>query len=85
MPPNNEAPLHVTAERVWVNTTTYLPLRGYTRWSNGQLSIFDYVFLPPTPENLAKLRPVIPAGYARADCAQGADPQPNTKGFPPPS
>jgi hypothetical protein len=63
VPPNNEAPPHVTAERMWVNATTYLPMRGYTRWSNGQQSVSDYVFVPPTAENLAKLRPVIPAGY----------------------
>ena len=36
----------------------------------------------PTPENLAKLRPVIPAGYTRADCAQGTGPKPHTRGFP---
>jgi hypothetical protein len=44
-------------------------MRGYQRMSDGQQSVFDYVFLPPTPENLAKLRPVIPAGYTRAGCA----------------
>ena len=69
VPPNNEAPPHTTAERLWVNATTYLPMRDDQRMSNGQQSVFDYVFLPPTPENLAKLRPVIPAGYTRADCA----------------
>jgi hypothetical protein len=85
VPPSNEAPPHVTAERMWVNATSYLPMRGYTRWSNGQQSVFDYVFLPPTPENLAKLRPVIPAGYTRAGCAQDTGSKPNTRGFPPPS
>lgn len=69
VPPGNEAPPHTTAARLWVNATTYLPMRDYTRMSNGQHSVFDYVFLPPTPENLAKLRPVIPAGYTRAGCA----------------
>jgi hypothetical protein len=70
VPPNSEAPPHVTAERMWVNATTYLPMRDYTRWSNGQQSVFDYVFLPPTAERMAKLRPVIPAGYTRAACGQ---------------
>jgi hypothetical protein len=69
VPPSNEAPPHTTAARLWVNATTYLPMREYTRMSNGQQSFFDYVFLPPTPQNLAKLRPVIPAGYTRAGCA----------------
>jgi len=69
VPPSNEAPPHTTAERLWVNATSYLPMREYQRMSNGQHSVFDYVFLPPTPENLAKLRPVIPAGYTRAGCA----------------
>ncbi len=71
VPPSNEAPPHVTAERLWVNATTYLPMREYLRMSNGQRSVSDYVFLPPTPQNLAKLRPAIPAGYTRAGCAQG--------------
>ncbi len=48
VPPNNEAPPHVTAEQMWVNATTYLPMREYVRWSDGQQSVFDYVFLPPT-------------------------------------
>jgi len=82
VPPNNEAPPHVTAERMWVNATTYLPMRDYTRWSNGRQSVSDYVFLPPTPENLAKLRPLIPAGYTRAGCAQGTGPKPEPRGFP---
>ena len=85
VPPNNEAAPHVTAERMWVNATTYLPMRDYTRWSNGQRSVADYVFLPPTPERLAKLRPVIPAGYTRAACAEVTGPKPQTRGFPPPS
>jgi hypothetical protein len=83
VPPNNEAPPHTTAERLWVNATTYLPMREYTRMSNGQQSVTDYAFLPPTPENLAKLRPVIPAGYTRASRAQV--PKPHTRHFPPPS
>jgi hypothetical protein len=74
VPPNHEAPPHVTAERMWVNATTYLPMRGYSRMSNGQQSVFDYVFLAPTPERLAKLRPVIPAGYTRTACAQATSP-----------
>jgi hypothetical protein len=49
VPPSNEAPAHVTAERMWVNASTYLPMQGYTRWSSGQRSTADYVFLPPTP------------------------------------
>ena len=69
VPSTNEAPVHTTAERMWVNATTYLPMRGYQRWSNGRQSAFDYVFLPPTPQNLAKLRPTIPPGYTRAACA----------------
>jgi len=84
VPPNNQAPPHVTAERMWVNATTYLPMRDYTRWSNGQQSVFDYVFLPPTPERMAKLRPQIPAGYVRAGCAQGTGPKQQTSRFPPP-
>jgi hypothetical protein len=85
VPSSDEAPAHVTVERMWVNATTYLPMRGYTRWSGGQQSVFDYVFLPPTPERLAKLRPVIPAGYTRSGCAQASGSNPSTRHFPPPS
>ena len=77
VPPNHEAPPHIVAELMWVNATTYLPMRDYTRWSNGQQSVGDYVFLPPTPENLAKLRPVIPAGYTRAGRTQVTGPKPH--------
>ena len=38
----------------------------------------DYTFLPPTAENLAKLRPVIPAGYTRAGRTQVTGPKPKT-------
>jgi hypothetical protein len=72
VPPGNEAPPHTTVERLWVNATTYLPMRQLQRMSNGQQSVSDYLFLPPTPENLARLRPVIPAGYPRADCGAGS-------------
>ena len=71
-----------------MNATTYLPMREYQRMSNGQQSVTDYVFLPPTPANLAKLRPVIPAGYTRSQvlpkphiCRPGhpCPPKPQTK------
>ena len=86
VPPGNEAPPHVTAERMWVDATTYLPMREYTRMSNGQQSVFDYVFLPPTAKNLAKLRPAIPAGYTRSPvpgprphiCRPACPPKPKT-------
>jgi hypothetical protein len=74
VPPGNEAPPHTTAERMWVNATTYLPMREYTRMSNGQQSVLDYVFVPPTAKNLAKLRPAIPAGYTRS-AAPGPQPR----------
>jgi hypothetical protein len=78
VPPNNEAPPHVTAARLWVDATTYLPMRQYLRMSDGQQNVTDYAFLPPTAENLAKLRPEIPAGYTRASRAQVVGPKPET-------
>ena len=63
VPSDHEAPPHVTAASMWVDATTYLPMREYQRMSDGQQNITDYTFLPATPENLARLRPVIPAGY----------------------
>jgi hypothetical protein len=82
VPPSHEAPPHVMAERMWVNATTYLPMQDCTRWSDGRQSVFEYVFLRPTAQCLAKLRPVIPAGYTRAGCGQGTGPKPHTRGFP---
>jgi hypothetical protein len=78
VPPNNETPPHVTAARLWVDATTYLPMRQYLRMSNGEQNVTDYTFLSPTAENLAKLRPVIPAGYTRADRNQVTSPKPKT-------
>jgi len=78
VPPNNEAPPHVTAARLWVDATTYLPMRQYVRMSNGEQNVSDYTFLPPTAANLAKLRPEIPAGYTRASRTQVTGPKPKT-------
>jgi hypothetical protein len=78
VPPNNEAPPHVTEARLWVDATTYLPMQQYLRMSNGQQNVTDYTYLPPTAANLAKLRPEIPAGYTRAGPAQVTGPKPKT-------
>ena len=78
MPTSNEAPPHVTTARLWVDATTYLPMRQFLGLSNGQKSVTDYTFLPPTPGNLAKLRPEIPAGYTRAGRAEATGPRPKT-------
>jgi hypothetical protein len=75
VPPNHEAPPHVTVARLWVDASTYLPMQQYLRMSNGEQNVTEYTFLPPTAENLAKLRPVIPAGYARADRIQVTGPK----------
>jgi hypothetical protein len=76
VPPNNEASPHVTTARLWVDATTYLPMQQFLRMSNGQQNVTDYTFLRPTAENLAKLRPVIPAGYTRAGRIQVTGPKP---------
>jgi hypothetical protein len=78
VPPNHEAPPHVTVARLWVDATTYLPMQQYLRMSNGEQNVTEYSFLLPTAENRAKLRPVIPAGYTRAGPTQVAGPKPKT-------
>jgi hypothetical protein len=83
VPPTNEAPPHTTMERMWVNAKTYLPMREYVRMSNGHQSVFDYVFLRPTPANLAKLHPVIPAGYTRSNSTLGHKPHTCGSSCPP--
>ncbi len=57
--------LHATAARLWVDAASYLPLQQILQFSTGRVYITDYGFLLPTPANLAKLHPVIPAGYHR--------------------
>ena len=63
--------LHATAARLWVDAASYLPLRQVLRFSTGRQDVTDYRFLPPTAANLAKLRPVIPAGYHRTTLLPG--------------
>jgi hypothetical protein len=58
-------PLRVTTAELWVDAATYLPMRQLLRFSEGKQNLTNYAFLAPTPANLAKLRPDIPAGYKR--------------------
>ena len=62
---SSKAGLHATAARLWVDAASYLPLRQVLQFSTGRQYMTDYRFFPPTAANLAKLRPVIPAGYHR--------------------
>ncbi len=78
VPPSNEASPHVTTARLWVDATTYLPMQQFVRMSNGEQNVTGYTFLPPAARNLAKLRPVIPAGYTRAGRTQVTGPEPKT-------
>ena len=53
---------------IWVNPTTYLPVRLTTQWIRPIVSVpmrFDIRWLPPTRANLALLRVRIPAGYTQ--------------------
>ena len=74
LPSSHGAGLHVTAARLWVDAASYLPLRQVLRFSDGKQDTTDYRFLPPTAANLAKLRPVIPAGYHRTTLLPGQRP-----------
>jgi hypothetical protein len=58
-------PLRVTRAELWVDAGTYLPMRQILQFSDGKQNLTNYAFLVPTPANLAKLRPDIPAGYKR--------------------
>jgi len=75
LPPGHGAGLHVTAARLWVDAATYLPMRQVLRFSDGKQDTTDYRFLPPTAANLAKLRPVIPAGYHQTRLLPGQRPR----------
>ena len=71
VPPSNEAPPHTTAAKLWVDATTYLPMQQYCACPMGEQNVQDFTFLPPTAENLARLRPVIPAGYKQVNGNSG--------------
>ncbi|MGW4214682.1 hypothetical protein ACWEIJ_42325 [Lentzea sp. NPDC004789] len=49
------------ATEMWVDATTYLPMRWH--WVQDGAATFDVTWLPPTPENLAQLKTQIPDGF----------------------
>jgi hypothetical protein len=66
---------------LWVDAHSYLPLRQRIQLTGGAVGPFygvtaDYRLLPPTPANLAKLRPVVPKGFSRTHGPHGAVPLP---------
>ena len=71
--------LHATADLLWVDAASYLPLREVLRFSTGRQDVADFRFLPPTPANLAKLRIVIPPGYHRTWLRPGQRPHKPSK------
>lgn len=46
---------------LWVDAETYLPVRW--QWLQQNSTPFDVTYLPPTPENQAKLTAVVPPGF----------------------
>lgn len=71
-------------ETIWVNPGTYLPIRVVIRSFphhslvlNNQVVLrqtADFTWLPPTPQNLARLTVPIPAGFRRVSYGQAAMP-----------
>jgi hypothetical protein len=70
------------AETIWVSARTYLPMRVVIRSFAGRSLVLghevvlrqtaDFTWLPPTPQNLAKLTVPIPAGFRRVSFGQAA-------------
>jgi len=61
-------PDSLIAETIWVSPGTYLPVRVVIRPASGTPGPWqtaDITWLPPTPQNLAKLTVPIPAGFRR--------------------
>jgi hypothetical protein len=48
---------------LWVDATTYLPVQ--TQFQQEGATPYAVSWLPPTPENLAKLKTVVPPGFTR--------------------
>lgn len=66
---------------LWVDAHTYLPIRQHIQLGAGSHNpvyaiTANYRLLPPTSANLARLRPVIPKGFTRAQGGHGAVPLP---------
>jgi hypothetical protein len=57
-------------QTVWVDPTTYLPIRTLSD-DGGNTNQVDYQFLPPTPANMADLKPIIPPGFTKTPTIQG--------------
>lgn len=59
------------ATTIWVNASTYLPVRITTTWP-AYVQQEDTQWLPPTAANLAKLAPPIPAGFKHVPRPKGS-------------
>ena len=54
---------------VWVDPATYLPVQTLSDGGGNKVQV-DYGFLPPTPANMAELKPTIPPGFTRTATIQ---------------
>jgi hypothetical protein len=61
-------PAPITVE-LWVDATTYLPVREDVTKDGAGHGVTDYTWLPRTPENLAAFDVAPPAGFAHRDRA----------------
>jgi hypothetical protein len=66
------------SETIWVSPSTYLPVRATVRVALGNLpgrqQTANITWLPPTPQNLAKLTVPIPAAFRQVKLAQAIPP-----------
>jgi hypothetical protein len=71
-------PGSLASETIWVSPSTYLPVRATVRVALGHLpgrqQTANITWLPPTPQNLAKLTVPIPAGFRQVKLAQAIPP-----------
>ncbi len=63
-------PGSLISETIWVNPSTYLPVRLVVRSGFHQLTA-DITWLKPTAQNLAKLTVLIPAGFRQVSLPEG--------------
>jgi hypothetical protein len=68
---DNSGPVRVTTAHLWVAARSYLPMRQLLKFSTGAQDLANYTFLALTAADLAKLQPVIPAGYHRSSLHPG--------------
>jgi hypothetical protein len=83
LPPASQIDVGSLSVKLWLDPTTYLPIREVMQGQNKQLRGAppvgtyeleqDFTFLPPTPANVALLKVSVPAGLTQTSVPGGSE------------